>query len=257
MRPAPTCARRGFVARGAIAVALLVGAPSARAKEAGTGASDEGANSSERAKSSERATPDEAYARYAAFARRHGMAPSRDRALVIGIRGRDLRGELHDTRIVAAYDDTLVVLTPDRRVVTLPVSTHPWERAGPGVPDVNGDGAPDVGMIRPGKYVAVRRDPRRDIGGAPTFHVLTVAGRGKLPGWRNTDQDDTFSATERERSEARGDALTAVLFHRSGPGTPSPVGCQVLDAEGMQRLASEVGAKFDYLLVDANEVAVP
>lgn len=199
----------------------------------------------------------EAYAAYAAFAERHGMKPREGRALVIGIRGRDLARQLHPTRVVRAFDDTLVVLTPDGRVVELAASTHPWETEGRGAPDVDGDGRPDIGMIRPGKYLAVRRGARRNIGGGPTYHVLTRAGGGSLPGWRNTNQDEVYSPAERAASEARGDALTAVLFHQAAEGGPKAIGCQVLDASGMRRLAEEVGARFDYLLVDANAGAVP
>lgn len=196
------------------------------------------------------------YERYKDLALRHGIKPRSDRALVIGLRGRDIAGKIHPLRIRPAYHDTLVILTTDGRVIELPVSTHPWQNEAPGIPDVDADGIADVGMIRAGNYLAIRRDSRRNIAGAPTFHVLTAKGGGKLPGFRNTDQDDVFSPAEKKASEARGDVLTAVLFHREGgEGDPRPVGCQILDAEGMRKLAEEVGERFDYLLVDVGESA--
>lgn len=198
------------------------------------------------------------YASYAAFAARHGLGPRTNRALVIGVRGRDLAGNMHDTRVRREYDDTLVVLTADRRIVKLAASTHPWEtEGGADVPDVDRDGRPDVGMIRPGQYVAVRRDASRDIAGARTYQVTVPSGSDRLPGWRNTDHDDAYSPDERSASEARGDTLTAVLFHQGGDGAPKAVGCQVLDASGIRRLTAEAGARFDYLLVDADDEEVP
>lgn len=119
---------------------------------------------------------------------------------------------------------------------------------------MDGDGIVDVGMILEGRYLAIRRSVRRNIAGAPTYHLLTPKGSGRLPGIRNTDQDDRFSAAERRASKRRGDKLTAVLFHQEGgEGDPRPVGCQILDAEGMRVLAEEVGERFDYWLFDANE----
>ncbi len=197
------------------------------------------------------------YDTYAALATRHGMPPKADRPLVIGIRGRDVKGRLHDTQVARVLDDTLVVLTPDKRAVVLAVSTHPWETEASDVPDVDRDGRGDVGMIRPGKYVAVRREASRNIAGAPTYRVTTAAGSDRLPGWRNTDHDDAYSAAERAASESRGDVLTAVLFHQAGAGAPPAIGCQVLDADGIRRLATETGSRFDYLLVDANDEEIP
>lgn len=198
------------------------------------------------------------YEAYKKIAERHGVKPRSDRALVIGFRGRDMEGKAHPLRIRPGYRDRLVILTTGRDVVELPLSTHPWQNEGKGVPDVDGDGVADVGMILPGQYLAVRRDARRDIAGAPTYHLLTAKGRGKLPGVRNTDQDDRFSPEELRASLSRGDTLTAVLFHREGgEDDPRPVGCQILDAEGMQALAEAVGERFDYLLIDAREGESP
>jgi hypothetical protein len=198
------------------------------------------------------------FATYAAFASQHGKAPS-DRTLVIGIRGRDPAGNLHPTRVSRVFDDTLIVLTPDKRAIVLPVSTHPWETqsTNAGVPDVDRDGRVDVGMIRPGTYRALKREAKRDIAGAGTYHVTMPEGRGTLPGYRNTDHDDVYSPAERTASESRSDGLTDVLFHVGGAGAPQAVGCQVLDASGIRRLVTEGGAGFDYLLVDANDESVP
>jgi hypothetical protein len=43
------------------------------------------------------------------------------------------------------------------------------------------------------------------------------------------------------------------LFHRGDGGAPAPIGCQVLDAQGIGRFVAAVGgagARFEYVLVD-------
>jgi hypothetical protein len=198
------------------------------------------------------------YATYAQFAEAHGLPVQADRALAIGIRGRDRAGGRHPTEVKQAYDDTLVVLTPDHRVLVLSVSTHPWETGNAeAAPDVNGDGETDVGMIRPGIYLATERASSGDIAGNHTYRVTTASGDDRLPGYRNTDHDTTYSEAERDASTARGDVLTAVLFHQAGVGAPALIGCQGLAANEMRQLVSVAGARFDYLLVDANMEQVP
>src|SRR5579871_6718908 len=66
------------------------------------------------------------YGEWKAVAVAHGVTPKSNQALVIGIRGRDSTGNVHPTTVVKTFNDTLIVLTTDQRVVTLPVSTHPW-----------------------------------------------------------------------------------------------------------------------------------
>ncbi len=195
---------------------------------------------------------------WASLAEGHGVRVRSDRPLVVGVRGRDIDGNVHPTRVTREFDDTLVVLTRDHRVVRLAVSTHPWETHDEeGAPDVDGDGTRDVGMIRPGVYSAERRASSRNIVGQPTFAVTTARGDGRLPGDRNTDHDDVYSAEEHDASTARSDRLTAVLFHRAGGGAPALIGCQGLDVEGMSVLAREGGDRFDYVLVDANAEDLP
>lgn len=193
---------------------------------------------------------------YAALADRHGVSIRPGRMLVIGLRGRDTDGTLHPTRVAKVFDDTLVLLTADHRAIRLPVSTHPWETHGD-VPDVNGDHVGDVGMIRPGVYLATRRSADRNIAGAPTFHITLPNGDERLPGDRNTDHDDSYSSAEHDASTARHDHLTAVLFHQAGAGAPALVGCQGLEKDGIGVLAREGGDDFDYLLVDANAEEIP
>jgi hypothetical protein len=175
---------------------------------------------------------------------------------VLGVRGQDVLGERRETSATRAYDDHVVVLDLDGRAWMLPAATHPWERTSTQAPDVDRDGAGDVGMIRPGVYLASARPASRNIAGSATYH-LTVAGRSddRIPGWRDTDHDGVHSPAEQSASEARGDALTAVLFHRGGAAAPAAIGCQVLDEQAMRQLTELVGgprASFNYVLVDAS-----
>jgi hypothetical protein len=202
-------------------------------------------------------TPEQRAA-FEAFATKRGAAPKSGRALAIGIRGRSTEGKVHDTRVVRELDDTLVILTPEKRIVRLAMSTHPWEMKGvPGVPDVDGDNVADVGMIKPGIYTAVRRDTSRNVAGERSFAVSLPNGNGAIPGFRNTNHDDHYSPEEIQASAARGDTLTDILFHRVDGGAPAAVGCQVFDHPGIKRVIAEVGAGFDYLLVDVNSDTNP
>jgi hypothetical protein len=155
---------------------------------------------------------------------------------------------------VRRFDDTLVVFRADGTVERFAASTHPFELAGvPGVPDTNGDGVADVGMIAPGVYDVAGRD--RTIAGAASYAV-TQHGSGKLPGWRDTNHDGVLDADERAASERRADRVTDVLFHQGEGDAPAAVGCQVLPAAAIRAFTAAVGgshARFRYVLVDMTD----
>jgi hypothetical protein len=163
---------------------------------------------------------------YGDLATEGGAPPMPGSVIVLGLRGCSIDGEAHATRYRHAFDDTIVVLKADGSVERFPGSTHPFELDGvPGVPDVNGDGVGDVGMIRPGVYDVAGRDCA--IAGQASYAV-TQHEQGKLPGWRDTNHDGILSDSERAASERRSDGLTDVLFHQGEGGAPAAVGCQVL-----------------------------
>jgi hypothetical protein len=189
---------------------------------------------------------------YDEIARGHGVADPNAAVLVVGLRGVTRDGKSHETTSVQAYDDVIAVLGKDGSVVELAASTHPWFASSKASDDADGDGVPDVGMIRPGRYQVEPR-PGNEIAGAPTFHV-TTGGSDRVAGWRDTNHDGVFDDEERAASEARNDTLGAVLFHQGGQGAPAPIGCQVFAAKDIRRLVQAVGgsgARFDYVLVDA------
>jgi hypothetical protein len=186
-------------------------------------------------------------------ARAAGIDINIARTVVFGVRGQAVDGSMHEVRSVTRYDDTLVVVTSDGWVRTFLGSTHPFVAASRQPPDADGDGLPDVGMIRPGRYHATARPSARDIAQLPTFSVLTAMRAQEIPGWRDTNHDGVFDDAERAASMARGDFLTAILFHSGGPGAPEAIGCQVQPPSGFRRFVAVVGgatAEFEYVLLD-------
>ncbi len=199
---------------------------------------------------------DAAHESWAAIARSAGgHVHANGWATVIGIRGLGRDRSTHDTRAQRTWDDLFVVLTRDGHALELDGSTHPWELNAEAATDANGDGVPDVGMVRPGEYVVIGRGSARLTGGLPAFDV-TRNGSGALPGFRDVNHDGIFDLAEREKSVARNDMVTAILFHRAGGGgAPVAIGCQVFDEVAMKTLEGAVGgpsARFNYVLVDAS-----
>jgi hypothetical protein len=163
------------------------------------------------------------------------------RPLVVGIRSKD-------THVKEAFDDVIVVKIAGKPDVTFAASTHPWFEDSPSATDADRDGVPDVGMLKPGRYRAHRAGTHF---GAPKYAVAQTNGKAAVPGWRNTNHDDVYSADEIAASERRGDLLTDILVHAAGKGSLPPIGCQVLAPDDMNALAELVGDDFDYELRDA------
>ena len=177
-----------------------------------------------------------------------GSAP-----VVVGIRGVTRSGVQHATTTHEDFDDVIAVLVPGGAVVEVAASTHPWFTHSDDASDADGDGVPDVGMLKPGHYQVTPRPADRDLAGAPTFHVTTVDGADAVPGWRDTNHDGVYDDNERAASDERGDTLTAILFHQGGPPAPDPIGCQVFAAEDLRALVRAIGGRdvsFAYVLVD-------
>jgi len=170
---------------------------------------------------------------------------------VLGLRGIDAQGRVHDTTSARAYRDRFVVLTADGRVTELTGATHAGQNSSSQSPDVTRDGAGDVGMMRPGNFT-VR--PNGNRAGYASYYVTRASGSGSLPGHRDTNHDGTFSDAERAASERRGDTVSEILFHVGNAARPSSIGCQTLSPQEMTRFVSAVGgsrASFSYTLVDA------
>ena len=195
----------------------------------------------------------EAAAEWSAIAESAGAGRLKDKKLIVlGVRGLDHHGRVHDTVAAHQFDDVWIVLRFDEPSLILEASTHPFEKQGTrGVPDVDHDGTSDVGMVRPGLYWAKSTTDKIDQ--APVFWV-NLADDGdsdKLPAWRDTNQDGVVSAEERAFSEAHKHTIDEVLFHVASDDAPKAVGCQV-STRGALRLLHDVAPRgFEYVLIDA------
>ncbi|AKU94788.1 hypothetical protein AKJ09_01452 [Labilithrix luteola] len=196
----------------------------------------------------------DAYAAYVDFVNAEGGSVRSGEVTVLGLRGVDFDGNHHPTRFAHAFDDTFVVLKADKTVERFHGSTHPFEVTGvAGVPDVDGDGQPDIGLIRPGSYKVQAR--AKKVANVASY-LVTTDGKNSIPSWRDTNHDGIIDEQEKEASEARATASTDILFHQGEGGAPPAVGCQVLSAVEMPKFIRAVGgagANFRYVLVDVTD----
>ncbi|MBK8012305.1 MAG: peptidoglycan-binding protein [Deltaproteobacteria bacterium] len=180
---------------------------------------------------------------YAAIVRRAGgeVCPG-GIPTVLGLR--------HNRRATSRYDDQFIVLLPNGRVHRFAGATHPGQTRSDQAPDVNGDGVGDVGIIRPGNYQA---RPNGVHARAASFRVSTIGRSGLIPGWRDTNHDGTYDASEIARSERRGDVMTGILFHQGNSSAPASIGCLTLAPSVYRSFLSALGgpsAKFSFTLVE-------
>ncbi len=165
-----------------------------------------------------------------------------EKPVVLGIRGMDRSGRTQETRNIAAYDDTFVVLNRNGTVTALRGSTHAGQATSSQVSA--------VGMIRTGSFTVVPNGirPGRDEG-LPSWHVLTRSGSGNIPGIRDRNHDGRLQANE----IARRSTMTEILFHPGSDTSPQSIGCQTLPPDEYRRFLRAVGSQgFQFTLVDAN-----
>ena len=178
-----------------------------------------------------KAGPNKQYEHYEKMLAARGYTLDPKTPTVVALRGISTTAGKHDTTAAPSYDDAIVVLNKDEKgkisVTTLAGTTHPGQSTAGvggtvGVPDVNGDGKADVGMIEPGEYRLV---PHGDHAGAKAWDVRTVDGSGQIPGVRDTNQDGKYSQSEKDESQSRKDVLTGVMIHQGGKTEPWSAGC--------------------------------
>lgn len=196
-----------------------------------------------------------------AWAEAHGVTIEAGRPTVIAKRrGTDKR--------TSKYEDELVVLRSNETVVRFVGTTKPAQMPSPSgtlVPDVDGDGRKDLGIVRPGIYKA-RGGVKYGLSGyeRPAFKVFTEADDGGLPAWRDLTGDGIYSDAEKATAESKDYRITGVYIHygfamagtKLGKDTfvgPWSVGCQNVQYDELDTFIEAVGgpdAVFRYAIVD-------
>jgi peptidoglycan hydrolase-like protein with peptidoglycan-binding domain len=164
-----------------------------------------------------------------------------NKPVVLGVRGIDRNGQLHETRNGRFYDDTFVVLNRNGSVTELRGSTHAGQ--------VSSSLVSAVGMIRTGNFDVKPNGVRSKDNGMASWHVLTKDGSGNIPGIRDRNADGRFQPGE----IARRDTMTEILFHPGTADSPQSIGCQTMPPDEYRRFLRAIGSQgFSYSLVDAN-----
>lgn len=216
------------------------------------------------------ANDEQKFAHYKSLCERLDQPLISGRPLLLAYRGVALRaGATHPLINHQEYDDSFVLLSQQNGVATVREfagATHPYQTFTSAAPDANHDGTPDVGTIRPGRYVLERRDqdPKH-----PVLLVKRTATDDRIPTWRDLNHDGFISDNEKAASAAHtsgaqaaadiGDFSTAVLMHpgfttMQANGKPfSSIGCQTARVEDVHAVAASAPS-LDYLLLDGREV---
>ena len=159
--------------------------------------------------------------------------------VVLGLRGVDRQGNVHETRNGRSYDDTFVVLDRNGRVTELQGATHAGQRTSSLVDH--------VGLIRTGNYNVVPNGVRGKDNGMASWHVRTEGGSGNIPGIRDRNNDGRMQASE---IAARSN-MTEILFHPGTDTSPRSIGCQTMPPAEYRRFLNAVGGSgFNFTLVD-------
>jgi hypothetical protein len=193
---------------------------------------------------------------YRAICAKLGFETALNRPLLVAFRGVELRGaETHPVISSRKYDDAFVLLAlvdGTARAREFVGATHPYQATttAQGTPDVNSDGARDVGTIKPGRFLLKRQE--KPPGHPPSLHLVKLDGKDGIPTWRDVNHDGKIAGSELDPSLF----ATEVLLHpgftslQKGKAVPySSIGCQTAKIEDVQAVAEHGLA--DYLLVDA------
>jgi len=198
-----------------------------------------------------------------------GADPSLPRPFLIGIRGIEVGKDItHPLVHAPKYDDTAILLVKGEEPVIFSFSTHAYQANSKLSPDTNRDGTPDVGSIRPGRFVM--SDP--GIMPYPIFILTLPNGSGDLPAYRDFNHDTKLSEEEIQKSidtktgpQTNNDGCYAnsVLWHTGYDAPPnsdhrSSISCQTSNVKWLQlarQKCIQMKTKYlDYVLINVEDV---
>ncbi len=185
----------------------------------------------------------EKYNHYAAIVKQNGGTLDPNKPTVLALRGQDINGNRHATTSARKFDDTFVVLTPDKRVVELKGSTHSGQ--------VTSSLVPHVGRINEGNYRVSGSEGLKY--GKPQFRVTTQGGNHNIAAVRDLNNDGKFSPSEIDAAKRRGTTQDGILFHTGTNDSPHSIGCFTMPPAVYDRFVNAVGKRgFNFSLVSAN-----
>jgi hypothetical protein len=218
---------------------------------------------------------------------------------VVGLRGLRMSPARENTVSLlkagkTQYRDSFFVLPAEQngRPTPFPGATYSGQtRGGRGLGrfDVNGDGANDIGVLKPGDYDTPARS--YNFKGRPVYWVRPKdRSDDHVPVWRDTSQDGLYDLPEKllsdrvtsgeQVSEDIGAYATAILFHPGAVSHPRSVGCQTMAPAVFQKFMHALGESsaarcssgsnppgvlsgisvatvdFNYVLIDARQLLI-
>lgn len=196
------------------------------------------------------ASTDAKFDEYAAMVRAAGGKIEPGKPTILALRGVNAHtGQIHGTTSSKQLDDTIVVLEQDRdgtkHVRQWAGSTHPGQTSvnRGDVPDVDGDGRRDVGILVEGNYAGRKHDKLHH--GKVAIRITMPNGRTAVPGVRDPDHNGVY--TNGNYAHGRRSNMDGILIHGStGRGKVSSLGCFNLSNR-------KAGDDFDQFLKFINE----
>lgn len=191
-------------------------------------------------------TTKERYDYYARMLKDLVGEPSGDDVWVIGLRGLDLNGELHDSdRVLNSNQEAVIMVDPKQ--------DKAWEYRGSTLASGSHRAQTLWGTtwLRPGVYRAMRD---QNDSATRSWKLSDRRGQEDLPVWTDRDEDGVLSEEERTFDEFYRTKAKGVRFTATGEASElSPRSDQRVSAEDSSAFIAALSGRstFHYLLIDA------